>query len=72
MSKYDRWKEVRGMSKNTKRGIIILVIMLVVGFASVSTTLIISGIVGIASNEDDFNIIFTDAKLNNVDRKDFV
>ena len=57
---------------NRKKLILTLVILLVVGFASVSTTLIISGIVGIASNEDDFNIIFTDAKLNNVDRKDFV
>lgn len=56
-----------------KRKIIItLVILLAIGFASVSTTLVINGIVGIASKQDDFNIIFTNAKLNNIERKDFI
>lgn len=56
-----------------KRKILItLIVLLVVGFASVSTTLFINGIVGIASNESDFNIIFTSSKLNNIQRNDFI
>ncbi len=55
-----------------KRSILILVVLLAIGFAAVSTTLIINGTIGIAANKDDFNIIFTNAKLNNVERKDFI
>ncbi len=55
-----------------KKMLITLIVLLAVGFASVSTTLIINGVIGIASNESDFNIIFTSAKLNNVERKDFI
>ncbi len=55
-----------------KKMLITLIILLAVGFASVSTTLIITGVVGIASNESDFNIIFTYAELNGVERKDFI
>ena len=52
------------MSKNTKRGIIILVIMLVVGFASVSTTLLLNGDIAIGTKADDFDVIFKEALLN--------
>ena len=52
--------------------ILTLVILLVVGFASVSTSLILNGVIGVASNQDDFNIIFTNAKLNSVKQNDFI
>lgn len=55
-----------------KKIVLTIVVLLVVGFASVSTTLVLNGIVGITSNEDDFNIIFTSAKLNNKKRNDFI
>ncbi len=55
-----------------KRSIVILIILLAIGFAAVSTTLVLNGTIGIAANKDDFNIIFTNAKLNNVERKDFI
>ena len=55
-----------------KRMLITLIVLLVVGFASVSTTLIITGVVGVASRESDFKIIFTSAKLNNKKRNDFI
>lgn len=55
-----------------KRNVMILVILLIVGFASVSTTLVLNGVIGIGSDQDDFNIIFTNAKLNNIERKDFI
>ena len=47
-----------------KRNIMILVVLLIIGFASVSTTLILNGTIGIASSEDDFDVIFTSAKIN--------
>ena len=58
--------------KNRRKLILTLVILLIVGFASVSTSLILNGVIGISSNQDDFNIIFTSAKLNNRKRNDFI
>ena len=58
------------MKKRTM--VLFLVILLVVGFASVSTSLFLNGIIGISSDESDFNIIFTSAKLNNQKRNDFI
>ncbi len=55
-----------------KKMILTLIILLVVGFASVSTTLFLNGVIGISSKDDDFNIIFTSAKLNNRKRNDFI
>lgn len=55
-----------------KKNLMLLVLLLVIGFASVSTTLVINGIVGIGANESDFNIIFTSARLNDRNRNDFI
>lgn len=44
-----------------KKNVIVLVLLLVIGFASVSTTLVIKGIFGIGANVEDFNVIFTRA-----------
>ena len=55
-----------------RKMILTLVVLLVVGFASVSTTLFLNGVIGISGNEDDFKIIFTSAKLNNKKRNDFI
>lgn len=52
--------------------IILLVLMLVTGFASVSTTLVLNGVVGIGTRQDDFNVIFTSALLDGVERRDFI
>ena len=49
-----------------------LVLLLAIGFATVSSTLLLNGVIGISSNQDDFNIIFTSAKLNNRKRNDFI
>lgn len=59
------------MIKN-KKLIIALILMLVIGFASVSTTLILTGVVGIGGNKDDFKVIFTKAKLNKTLRNEFI
>ena len=38
-----------------------------IGFAAVSTTLIINGIIGISENKDDFDIYFSSAKIDTED-----
>lgn len=45
---------------------LILIILLVVGFAAVSTTLVMKGIIGINSKEDDFDVVFTTAMIDNL------
>lgn len=50
-----------------KRNVIILVILLVIGFASVTTSLILNGTIGIGANGDDFDVYFSEAILDNVD-----
>ena len=52
------------MNKYSKRGIIVLVFALVAGFAAVSTSLFINGSVAFGTNENDFDVIFTEALLN--------
>lgn len=55
-----------------RRNILVLILLLVVGFAAVSATLYINGTINFGANKNDFKIIFTNAKLNNVERKDFI
>ena len=50
-----------------KAGIVIAILLLAVGFAAVSTTLIINGSVNIGENTDDFSVIFTKATLDGTD-----
>ncbi|MCH5166880.1 MAG: hypothetical protein J1F35_03220, partial [Erysipelotrichales bacterium] len=47
-----------------KRNIIVLILLLAIGFASVATTLYINGTANIAANKDDFNIYFSEAMLD--------
>ncbi len=60
------------MKKKNFIVIAIVVIILVIGFAAVCTTLLTNGLVSIGANKNDFEVIFTNAKLNNVERKDFI
>lgn len=47
------------------RGILLIVLLLAIGFAAVTTTLVINGTINFGANADNFkeNLIFTDAKL---------
>ncbi len=47
------------------KGILVIVLLLAIGFAAVTTTLIINGTINFGANADDFekNLIFTAAKL---------
>ena len=50
-----------------KANIVVAILLLAVGFAAVSTTLIINGSVNIGENTDDFSVIFTKATLDGTD-----
>ena len=50
-----------------KGSIVIAILLLAVGFAAVSTTLIINGTTKVSENADDFSVIFTKASLDGTD-----
>ena len=50
-----------------KASIVVAILLLAVGFAAVSTTLIINGSAKIGENTDDFSVIFTKATLDGTD-----
>ncbi len=50
-----------------KSAIIIAIILMSIGFASISTTLIINGNANVSENQDDFEVIFTKSNLDGVD-----
>ena len=50
-----------------RASIVVAILLLAVGFAAVSTTLIINGSAKIGENTDDFSVIFTSASLDGTD-----
>ena len=50
-----------------KVSIVVAILLLAVGFAAISTTLIINGSTKVGENADDFNVIFTSATLDGTD-----
>ena len=50
-----------------RASIVVAILLLAVGFAAVSTTLIINGSAKIGENADDFSVIFTKATLDGTD-----
>ena len=50
-----------------KSAIIIAILVMSIGFAAISTTLIINGNVNVGENTDDFSVIFTKATLDGQD-----
>ncbi len=58
--------------KKRKYVVIVLVLMLVIGFAAVTSTLVINGILNIGENKDDFKIIFTSASIDRTKRNDVI
>ncbi len=52
---------------NKRSAIIIAIILMSIGFASISTTLIINGNAKVSENEDDFSVIFTAASIDGKD-----
>ena len=50
-----------------KASIVVAILLLAVGFAAISTTLIINGSAKVSENADDFSVIFTAASLDGTD-----
>ena len=50
-----------------KSAIIIAILIMSIGFAAISTTLIINGSAKVSENTDDFSVIFTKAILDGQD-----
>ena len=50
-----------------RSAIIVAIILMSIGFAAISTTLIINGKAKVSENEDDFSVIFTAASLDGKD-----
>ena len=50
-----------------KSAIMIAIILMSIGFASISTTLILNGSAKVSENQDDFSVIFTKATLDGQD-----
>ena len=50
-----------------KTAIIVAILIISIGFAAVSTTLIINGSAKVSENTDDFSVIFTSASLDGTD-----
>lgn len=56
-----------------KKGLVLGGILLLgIGFASISTTLYINGNVNISENTEDFNVVFTKAVVDSVDESSTV
>ena len=47
-----------------KGSIVVVILLLAVGFAAISTTLIINGSTKVSENADDFSVIFIKATLD--------
>ena len=50
-----------------KASIVVSILLLAIGFAVISTTLIINGSTKVGENVDDFSVIFTVATLDGID-----
>ena len=55
-----------------RKSILLVVLLLAVGFAAVSTTLYINGSTNINPNQDDFNVYYSDAYVNGVQDKSVI
>ena len=50
-----------------RASIVVAILLLAVGFAAISTALIINGNTKVSENADDFSVIFTAASLDGTD-----
>ena len=60
------------MRNNVKKTMFVLILLLAVGFAAVSTTLIINGTAKFGTNDNDFDVYFSYAELDGVDKSDTI
>ena len=55
-----------------KKTLLLVVLLMAVGFAAVSTTLYINGQTKINANQDDFNVYYSDALVNGIQDKSVI
>lgn len=55
-----------------KKYVLILILLLVVGFASITTSLFIKGNLGIGLKEKDFDVYFSNVYLNDIKHNEFI
>ena len=56
-----------------KKGIMIaLVVAMVIGFAAITTTLVINGTIGVGANTDEYEVYYSNAKVNGVEDKSVI
>ena len=55
-----------------KKNIIVLVILLVIGFASITSTLVIRGNLRVGINDKDFDVYFSKAIENSIENKKLI
>ena len=55
-----------------RKNMLLVVLLMAVGFAAVSTTLYINGQTKINANQDDFNVYYSDAYVNGVQDKSVI
>ena len=55
-----------------RKSILLVVLLMAVGFAAVSTTLYINGATKISANQDDFNVYYSDAYVNGTQDKSVI
>ena len=55
-----------------KKSMILVLLLMVVGFAAVSTTLYINGSTTINANQDDFNVYYSNALVDGVEDKSVI
>ncbi len=56
--------------KNNK--LLVLILLLIVGFAAVSTTLLINGMTNVAENTSEFDVYFSNAVENGIEKRELI
>ncbi len=59
-----------GSMKN--KYVLLIIFLLTIGFASLSTNIFLNGEFSLAFAEKDFRIIFTDARLDSINKKNYI
>ncbi len=55
-----------------KKVLFLSVFLMVIGFAAVSATLYLNGVIGVATNDDDFDVYFSKAVENGVENNSLI
>lgn len=57
---------------NQKKYVLILILLLTIGFASITTSLFIKGNIGVGLKENDYDVYFSNVYLNDIKHNEFI